>query len=166
MTKPIALTYFEKELAYIQDSSIQAFFYNALAEAPTSFHEDEALLKQTKKAYHILRGILEAKGVQGAVKDALLGTTLLCDILHHEYTGDLHMLHTVAVRPYLAARRVNEDVHQGLWENMMRAVEAHHGDKSISPLLEAKPGTAENEVYTAFLLANLPYLTVNTSELI
>ena len=159
--KPTALTYFKKELAMIKDASLQAFFYNALAVAPQSFHDDEELMAYDKKAFHILNGVLTHRDVQGAVRDALLGTVLLCDIMYNEFEDDMKALHTVAVRTYLENRGVDQDVQKGLWENIMRAVEAHNGDKGASPLLDAKPGTAENEVAYAFIIARLDYVHLN-----
>ncbi|HFF1838727.1 TPA: hypothetical protein ACGBET_003446 [Bacillus cereus] len=163
--KPKALDYFKKELEQIKDASLQAFFYNSLAVAPESFHNDEELMEYTKKAFYILRGFLEQRQVVGTVREALLGTTLLCDIMFNEFEDDMKSLHTVAVRTYLENRGMNEEVQKGLWENMMRAVEAHNGDKGASPLLDAKPGTAEYELAQAFAVARMPYVHINWEEL-
>ena len=159
--EPKAIEYFKRELALIKDANIHALFYNALAVAPQSFHDDEELLEYVKTAFHILRGMLEQRNVQGVVRDALLGTTLICDIMYNEFDDDMRHLHTVAVRKYLEKRQVNKDVQQGLWENIMRAVEAHNGDKGASPILEAKPGTAEYEVAQAFAVARLGYVKID-----
>ncbi|MEB2276858.1 hypothetical protein LAV82_22840 [Bacillus sp. ILBB4] len=156
-----ALTYFEKELKGIQDASLQAFFYNALAVAPQSFHDDANLQEHVKTAYHILRGLLDQRGVKGTVRDALVGTTLLCDIMQNEFEEDMRPLHTVAVRKYLEKLEVQKDVNQGLWENVMRAVESHHGAEGASPLLDAKPGTAEYELAQAFSIARLGYVKLD-----
>jgi hypothetical protein len=161
MINPKAISCFEKELQFIQDTTLQAFFYNALAVAPQSFHDDKELQEYDKAAFHILRGILEQKNVQGAVRDALLGTVLLCDIMFNEFVEDMRCLHTVAVRAYLENRGVNKDVQRGLWENIMRAVESHNGDKGASPILEAKPGTAEYEVALAFSVARLGFVKLD-----
>jgi hypothetical protein len=158
---PTAIQHFDKELAMIQDSTLQAFFYNALAVAPQSFHDDTELQDYVKVAFHILNGLLDQRNVQGAVRDALLGTTLLCDIMFNEFEEDMRSLHTVAVRTYLENRGVNKDINQALWENIMRAVESHNGSKGASPLLDAKPGTAEFEVFTAFSIARLGYVTLD-----
>ncbi len=161
---PKALGVFEKELGMIQDATLQAFFYNALAVAPQSFHDDEELLENSKKAFHILNGMLIKRNVQGAVRDALLGTVFICDIMLNELEENMKYLHTVAARKYLEERKVHKDIHQGLWENIIRAIESHEGSKSVSILLEAKPGTAEYEVASAFALAQLPYITVDINE--
>lgn len=166
ITKPNALIVFEKELEQIQDSSLNAFFYNALAVAPESFHSDEELLTYVKRAFYVLRGFLEQRGVEGAVRDALLGTTLLCDMMYNEFSEDMKPLHTVAVRNYLEKRNINKDVQLGLWENIMRAIEGHNGDKGASPMLESKPGTAEYEVFKAFSVAKMPYVEINFEEVI
>lgn len=156
-----ALKYFKNELDYIQDSTLQGFFYNVLAIAPQSFHDDEKLLEKVKKAYHILRGMLADRRVEGAIRDALLGTVLICDILSNEYTGDEHAIHTVAVRNYLKKHKAHKDIQHNIFENIMRAVEAHEGSDSLSPVLEARPGTAEAEIATAFAIAKLPYIKVD-----
>jgi hypothetical protein len=156
-----AITYFERELNAIQDESLRSFFYNALAVAPQSFHDDEELQEYVKTTFHILRGLLEQREVKGAVRDALLGTVLLCDIMLNEFEENMRALHTVAVRTYLENRGVDKDVNKGLWENIMRAVESHNGDKGASPLLDAKPGTAEFEVLQAFNIARLGYIKLD-----
>lgn len=153
-----AIAYFEKELEMVQDATLQALFYNALAVSPQSFHDDEELMEHSKKAFHILRGVLGQKGVQGSVRDALLGTTLICDIMYNEFEEELRSLHTVAARVHLENLGVHKDIQLGLWENIMRAVEGHNGSGGSSPMLEAKPGTAEYEVANAFLIANLGYV--------
>lgn len=158
---PTALTNFEKELAHIQDATLQGFFYNALAVAPQSFHDCTPLQQDVKTAFHILRGMLDQRNVQGAVRDAMLGTVLLCDIMFNEFTEELRSLHTVAVRTYLENRGLDKDINRGLWENIMRAVEAHNGDKGASPLLEAKPGTAEYEIAQAFNVARLGFVKLD-----
>lgn len=158
---PTALENFEKELNMIQDSTLQAFFYNALAVSPQSFHDDKELQDYVKVAFHILRGLLDQRNVQGAVRDALLGTTLLCDIMFNEFEEEMRSLHTVAVRTYLENRGIEKDINKGLWENIMRAVESHNGDKGASPILEAKPGTAEYEVFTAFSIARLGFVNLD-----
>jgi hypothetical protein len=159
--KPHALDFFKKELNHVQDSTLQAFFYNALAVAPQSFHDDESVMLHTKEAFYVLKGMLESRHVQGTVKDALLGTVLICDIMLNEFDESMSSLHTVAVRQYLDSKKVNQDIQQGLWENIMRAVESHHGDKGASPLLDAKPGTAEYEIAQAFAMVSLGYLTID-----
>ncbi len=161
---PKALEFFKKELDTIQDASLQAFFYNALAVAPQSFHDDEELLENSKKVFHILNGMLMKRNVQGAVRDALLGTVFLCDIMFNEFDENMKYLHTVAARKYLEERKVNKDIHQGLWENIIRAIEGHEGIKGASILLESKPGTAEYEVANAFAMAQLPYIKVDLNE--
>lgn len=158
---PTALEYFGRELDMIQDSTLQAFFYNALAVAPQSFHDDKEIQEFDKKAFHILKGILDSKNVGGAVRDALLGTVLLCDIMINEMPEDMKHLHGVAVRKYLEKHQVNEDVQQGLWENIVRAIEGHNSNRGASIMLEAKPGTAEHEVAQAFNLARLPFLILD-----
>lgn len=159
--EPLALDAFKRELAWIEDSTLQAFFYNALAVSPQSFHDDEALLENTKVAFHVLRGMLELRNVQGAVKDALLGTVLLCDIMQNEFSEEMRPMHTVAVRTYLETRELDKDVQKGLFENVIRAIEAHESNKGASPLLEAKPGTAEYEVAQAFNVARLGFVKLD-----
>jgi|GEM_PF-3510597 len=159
-----AISYFNRELSLIKDASIHALFHNALAVAPQSFHDDEELLEYVKTAFHILRGMLEQRNVTGLIRDALLGTTLICDIMYNEFNDDMRHLHTVAVRKYLEKHQVHKDVQQGLWENIMRAVEAHNGDKGASPILEAKPGTAEYEVAQAFAVARLGFVKLDWEE--
>jgi hypothetical protein len=156
-----ALAYFERELNGIKDDSLRAFFYNALAVAPQSFHDDEDLQEHVKTAYHILHGLLGQRDVQGAVRDALLGTTLIAYIMFNEFEDDMRSLYTVAARTYLENRDVNKDIQQGLWENIMRAVEASNGTKGASPMLDAKPGTAEFEVLQAFNVARLSYIKLD-----
>lgn len=158
---PTALTYFEKELNMIQDATLQGFFFNALAIAPQSFHDDETLQENAKAVFHILRGLLEQRDVQGVVRDAMIGTVLLCDIMFNEFPEELRSLHTVAVRTYLENRGLKKDVNVGLWENIMRAVEAHNGDKGATPLLEAKPGTAEYEIAMAFNIVRLGFVKLD-----
>lgn len=159
--KAKAINYFERELALVKDANLHGFFYNALAVAPQSFHDDEDLMLHTKTAFYILKGILEQRRVQGTVKDALLGTVLLCDMMFNEFEDEMKALHPVAVRTYLENRGVDRDIQQGLWENIIRAVEAHNGDKGASPLLEAKAGTAEHEVATAFAMASLGFIKLD-----
>jgi hypothetical protein len=159
--KPTAIETFDKELAMIKDDTLRAFFFNALAISPQSFHDDVKLQNNVKVAFHILRGLLEKRNVQGAVRDALLGTTLLCDIMFNEFEEEMRSLHTVAVRTYLENRGLNADIQKGLWENVMRAIEAHQGDKGASPMLDAKPGTAEFEVANAFAIASLGYVNLD-----
>lgn len=156
-----AIHYFERELARITDANLQGFFFNALAVAPQSFHDDEELLLHVKKAFYFLGGMLDQRKVQGTVKEALLGTVLLCDMMFNEFEDEMKALHPVAVRTYLENRGVDRDIQQGLWENIMRAVEAHNGDKGASPLLEAKAGTAEQEVANAFAMANLDFIKLD-----
>lgn len=160
-----AIDVLKKELEFIEDSTLQAFFYNALAVAPQSFHNDADLLEEVKRAYHILRGMLEKRNVSGAVRDALLGTALICEILSNEFKAPYHALHTVGVRAYLTEREVNKDIQAGLWENIMRAVESHEGPEGASPILDAKPGTAEYEIASAFSVARLPYISINWEEI-
>lgn len=159
--KPAALDYFKRELEQIENADLQVFFYNALAVAPESFHKDEELQKYTKTAFYILRGFLTQRNVTGAVRDALLGTTLLCDIMYNEFEDDMKPLHTVAVRTYLKNKDCDKDINIGLWENIMRAVESHNGDKGASPILDAKPGTAEYEVAQAFSVARMGYVKLD-----
>jgi hypothetical protein len=164
-TLPTAIGNFKWELEVIQDDSLQAFFHNALAEAPQSFHDDSELQEHVKVAFHVLRGLLDQRNVSGAVRDALLGTVLLCDIMVNEFDEDMVAMHTVAVRKYLEKRGVHKDINQALWENILRAIESHEGDKGASPLLEAKPGTAEYEVFTAFSIARIGYMMLDKEVL-
>lgn len=159
--EPKALAYFERELNAIQDDTIKAFFYNALAIAPQSYHDDEGLQEHVKTAFHILRGLLDERDVKGAVRDALLGTVLLCDIMYNELQEDMRSLHTVAVRTHLIKHGVDKDIQRNIFENIMRAVESHEGDKGASPLLDAKPGTAEFEILQAFSVARLGYVKLD-----
>jgi hypothetical protein len=156
-----ALIFFEKEMNYIQDESLKTFFHNALVAAPLSFHNDEETMAVTKRAYHILRGFLEARDIKGVLRDAMLGTVLLCDIMVNEFDEDMRPLHTVAVRNHLRSHGVDNGIQRQIWENIMRAVESHEGDKGASPLLDAKPGTAEFELLQAFNVARLPYIQLD-----
>lgn len=163
--KPEGLTYFEKELAKIEDASLNAFFYNAIANAPESFHNDTASMAEAKTAFHILAHNLDKKDVQGAARDALLGTVLICDLMVNEFDESMKALHTVAVRPYLIAKGINKDLHVPLWENIMRVVESHEGLEGASPILEARPGTAEFDVFQAFEVARIGFLTLDWEEI-
>ncbi|ACK98775.1 hypothetical protein CN498_21680 [Bacillus thuringiensis] len=163
--KPKALDYFKKELEQIKDANLQTFFYNSLAIAPKSFHNDEGLMEYTKKAFYILYGFLNQRQIIGTVREALLGTTLLCDIMFNEFEDEMKKLHPVAVRTYLENHGMNKEIQQGLWENIMRAIEAHHGNKGASPSLDAKPGTAEYELAQAFIVAHMPYVNIYWEDL-
>ena len=156
-----ALTYFEKEMNFLQDESLKTFFHNALVAAPVSFHNDEDAMLVVKKAYHILRGFLDARDIKGVLRDAMLGTVLLCDIMVNEFEEDMRPLHTVAVRNYLKSHGVDNGIQRQIWENIMRAVESHEGEKGASPILDAKPGTAEFELLQAFNVARLPYINLD-----
>lgn len=159
--EPKALTFYRRELLGIQDVSIRGFFYNALAVAPESFHADEKAQKHAKAAYHVLRGILDARHVEGAIRDALLGTTLICDIMVNEMPAGMESMHGIAVRDYLKDRQVHTDINQAMWENIMRAVESHSGEEVVSPLLAPKPGTAEYEIALAFMIAKFEHVKLD-----
>ncbi|MCY8466595.1 hypothetical protein [Bacillus atrophaeus] len=158
---PKALDYFKKELNLIKDMNLNNLFYNALAVAPQSFHNDKETQKLVKSAFYILKGILESRNVEGAIKDALLGTVLLCDIMVNEFDDSMKDLHTVAVRKYLENQRVDKDVQQQFWQNIMRGVESHEGSNGASPLLDSKPGTAEAEITYAFMIARMEFIKLD-----
>ncbi|ARC67383.1 MULTISPECIES: hypothetical protein [Bacillus] len=158
---PTALDYFKKELDLLKDVSLKSLIYNALAVAPQSFHDDEETQEIVKSAFYILKGILEARNVEGTVKDAMLGTVLLCDIMVNEFEDNMKDLHTVAVRKYLEDLRVDKDVQQQFWQNIMRGVESHEGPNGASPLLDSKPGTAEAEITYAFMIARMKFVKLD-----
>lgn len=160
LPKGAATHFFKKELEFLQDESIRVFFHNALVAAPESFYQDTEAMTLVKRAYHILRGFMEARGVQGSLRDALLGTVLICDIMVNEFKEEQKNLHAVAVRGHLKAHGVDKDIQQPLWENILRAVEAHEGAE-LSPILDAKPGTAEFELLQAFNVARMNYVTID-----
>ncbi|MCD7910917.1 hypothetical protein KC480_05180 [Bacillus velezensis] len=155
---PTALEYFKNELNLINDLSLRNLFYNALAVAPQSFHDDKEAQKLVKLAFHILKGILEARKIDGPIMDAMLGTTLLCDIMVNEFDENMKDLHTVAVRSYLEDKKVDKDVQQQFWQNIMRGIESHEGPYGASPLLDSKPGTAEAEITYAFMIARMEFI--------
>ncbi|WAT23603.1 hypothetical protein O0R52_21645 (plasmid) [Bacillus halotolerans] len=158
---PKALEYFKNELNQIKDMNLSNLFYNALAVAPQSFHDDKETQKIVKSAFYILKGILEARKVEGPVMDAMLGTVLLCDIMINEFDDNMKDLHTVAVRKYLEDKRVDKDVQQQFWQNIMRGIESHEGPNGASPLLDSKPGTAEAEITYAFMIARMKFINLD-----
>ncbi|PVC63340.1 hypothetical protein C2I27_22780, partial [Priestia megaterium] len=70
---------------------------------PQSFHDDTDLQEHVKTAYHILRGLLDQRGVKGTVRDALVGTTLLCDIMQNEFEEDMRPLHSSSAKIFREA---------------------------------------------------------------
>lgn len=161
--KPKAILYFEKELNEIKDTELNAFFVNALSVAPSDFHTDKELLHLVKKAYMIMDSLLTQNNVAGQVKEAMLGTVLIAKILEHEFRAPFKHLGAIAVRAFLADKKIN-NLPTGLWENIMRAVEAHEGPNSASILLEPRPGTAEHQVYMAYRIAKMDFLQLKIEE--
>lgn len=162
---PKAVLFFQKELNDIKNTELNAFFTNVLASAPVEFQKDKELLSLVKKAHHIMSAFLEEQNVMGEVKDAMTGTVLIAKILHHQFRAPFQHLGALGVNAFLKEKKLNKDIPVGLWQNIMRAVEAHEGPQSASVLLEPRPGTAEYEVYMAFRVAKLSFLNlIDTTE--
>lgn len=155
-TKPKALAFFEKEVDAIKHTELNTFFNNVLATAPASYGENEALLKEVRKAHDILKFQFDENDVDGIAKEALLGTVLICKILETDFKdSEYPNLFAIATRQFIEETNEHKVIPTNIFENIIRAIESHLGNKSPSLFLRPKAGTAEAEIANAFTLAKI-----------
>lgn len=165
MKKPKAVLFFAEELNQIRTVELNAFFTNVLGSAPGSFQIDKELMTLVKKAHKILSYTLDQQNVDGQVKEAMLGSVLIARILKNEFRAPYENLYAIATRGFIKEKGFQKDLgHDGIWENIMRAVEGHIGADSPSILLEPRPGTAEHEIFNAYRIAEMDFLELKTPE--
>lgn len=150
-----ATKFFVKELEQIKNQVLHAFFTNVLQSAPASFYNDEKLMEEVSVAHQLFRIGLEGREVPSEYVEAVAGAILISKILKNEkdFQGKYAKLYAVATRIHIESEDLHASLPRGLYENIMRVVEAHDADAVVSPLLEARQGTAESEVHLFFKLA-------------
>ncbi len=153
---------FRRELDMIKDENFKVFARNALMKAKPSFTDDDELITYTRKVFKVLNELLSMRGVNGAVKDAMLIAVLLSDLCLNEMPEGLEDLHPMAVRGFLKV--VAEYVQASVFDSIMRAVESHEGENSPSDLLKPRPGTAEYEIAHAHAIVKMECITVDVEE--
>lgn len=153
---PKALAYFQKELDAIKSNELNCFFNNVIVAAPESFHNDPVLLLKIRRAYNILKYMMDRKEIQEEAQEALLGTLLISKILQNEFKdSEYPNLYPIATRQYISSIGEDEVLPRNLYENIIRAVESHLGSDSASIMLYPKAGSAEAEIANAFIIADL-----------
>lgn len=157
-----ATAYFKDELSAIKNQQLNAFFVNVMQAAPASFYEDASLMDEVKKAYSLFQVAVEKRKIPTEFVDAVSGAILISKIMKNEETfkGIYAPLYATATRFYIQEKGLHEPIPEGLYENIMRVVEAHDSEAVVSPLLEARQGTAEAEVELFFNLAKSPTIIV------
>lgn len=157
-----ATKFFVKELELIKNQILHVFFTNVLQSAPASFYNDEKLMKEVAVAHKLFRIALEGREVPSEYVEAVAGAVLISKILKNEkdFQGKYKKLYTVATRIHIEGEDLHSPLPRGLYENIMRIVEAHDADAVVSPLLEARQGTAESEIHLFFKLAGHTDVTV------
>lgn len=158
-----ATKFFLPELTEIKNQQLHAFFTNVLQSAPASFYNDELLMQTVRKAHQLFKIALEGREIPSEYVEAVLGATLISKILKNEkaFTGKYAALYAVATRIHIESEKLEESLPRGLYENIMRIVEAHDEEAVVSPLLEARQGTAEAEVNLFFKLAGHQSVQIN-----
>jgi hypothetical protein len=150
---------FEQELKVIESEDIRAFAHNAIVASPPSFWKDKELVEYTKKVFKVVKELLDHDKVKPPIRDVILAGVLVSDMALNELSDRFKHLHPLAVAKVLEP--VSKDLHQALWEGIIRIAEAHEGENTPSKLLEPKPGTPEHLVSLAHRLVRTNTVEVN-----
>lgn len=157
-----ATAYFKDELSAIKNQQLNSFFVNVMQSAPASFYEDTSLMDEVKKTYGLFQASITNRKIPSEFVDAVSGAILISKLLKNEeaFKGIYAPLYATATRFHIKDKGFHESIPEGLYENIMRIVEAHDSEAVVSPLLEARQGTAEAEVELFFNLAKSPAIIV------
>src|SRR5699024_1527822 len=137
-----------EEIKRLENVDMINFAKNVELAAPESFKNNEEAIKHTRKVFRITEELLDSDKVEGQIRDIILIGVLVSDLAIGEVPETAH--------PYMIQsilEDLKDDLHQALWDGIMRIAESHEGTNTTIKQLQPKPGTPEHLVALANVLA-------------
>jgi hypothetical protein len=149
---------FREELEVIESADLKTFLMNSLAMAPASYGEDALLIDYTKRVFKLTKEIVETEGLKGMLKDMMLGSILLADMMENEMPEAMKELHSFAVATHL--KELKNDLSKAVWDGMMNLIEQHEGHLVTTASVEPKPGQPGYIIALAHRIARFNFVAI------